>query len=331
MILDAPNFSVKDCHLAEIVSSAFGKPTFVDNDVNLGVLGELTHGVARGKRNVVGIIIGTGIGGGLALDGALYRGARNTAGEIGHIVIDKDSNERCGCGQFGCFEVLASRRAIARNLCRAKIAKGDRQLHWKESNVGSSDIAIYYDQNDPETRDCVLDAARVCGKAVFSILNLLNPDMIFLGGGFVRQLGEPFLEPVRTEAMKCMNTIYEVNGATVPIVLGELPNPMLVGACIMAFRGSSDPVMPSCDEIVKDIISNLSDRHVTVLRAVCEHGTPTPISRDPSSDFFEDGLRSLRNGGLIATESGRSFRRSVTVHATPLGRLVYGRMAGRGW
>ena len=249
IVRDASNFEVKDFPLVQHLTEHFGKPVYLENDANLGVLGEAWQGVAKGFRNVIGIVIGTGIGGGILIDGSLYRGAGNAAGEIGHIVMDvsdvagdldsdndADSDIICGCGQRGCFEALASRRAIARKLLRRKRAQDPDDIRWHENNLGSDQLADYVRSGDADAVEIVGEATRIWGKAVFSLLNILNPDIIFFGGGFVRQLGDTLLEPVRGEAEKCMNSVYEIDGQKIPIVVGELENPMLYGACYLAMN-----------------------------------------------------------------------------------------------
>jgi glucokinase len=320
-ILDAPNFSVKNLPLGSIIEEAFSKPTHLDNDVNLGVLAEVLHGVGRGRRNVVGIIIGTGIGGGLVLNGQLYRGAGNTAGEVGHMVIDKDSVEQCGCGQFGCFEVLASRRAIARQVSRAKAARGEDGLQWREHNLISSDLALYYSQGDSDTVNAVMESATVCGKAAFSVLNLLNPELIFFSGGFLQEIGDAFLRPVRQEAEKCMNTIYELRGSKVPIVLGELKNPMLVGASVMALNGRTDS-STQVESFMKSFVGSITAREFEILSSIGGRPEGTAISPSPLGDFHEDVLRPLRNKGLVRTDEGKSFRKSRAVSITDLGKVA---------
>jgi glucokinase len=318
VVLDAPNFRVKNLPLKDEIEKATDFPTFVDNDVNLGVLGEMWKGVGRGYKNVIGVIIGTGIGGGMVLNGQLHRGAGNTAGEIGHLVLDRDSTRQCGCGQFGCVEALASRRAIARDLSTAKRSRGIQGIHWAEANLGSNEIAYHFKNGDEDTVEIVSGAARTCGKLVFSLLNLLNPDIIFFGGGFVRQIGETFLEPVRTEASKCMNSIYETPEGPVPIRMGQLDNPMLVGACLMAMRGGRQ--LPDWGDVIRRHTARLDEHQHQILDALRDQ--PLPISKDPGSDFYEERLRPLRNLGLISTDTGRSFRTSRLVELTELGRGV---------
>jgi len=342
IIRDASNFEVKDFPLVQHLTEHFGKPVYLENDANLGVLGEAWQGVARGFRNVIGIVIGTGIGGGILIDGSLYRGAGNAAGEIGHIVMDvsdvtsdaesdndADSDVICGCGQRGCFEALASRRAIARKLLRRKRAQDPDDIRWHENNLGSDQLADYVRSGDADAVEIVGEATRIWGKAVFSLLNILNPDIIFFGGGFVRQLGDSLLEPVRDEAEKCMNSVYEINGQKIPIVVGELENPMLYGACYLAMnQGMIGGGVTS--SFARAASSGLDDHDWQILRSLQKHGRAL-INPNPNSDFREDMLRKLRNKGLIETlvttdqgqvEVGLSLRRSKYVEITQMGRIL---------
>jgi glucokinase len=322
LVLDAPNFTIRNFPLADKLGRTFNIPAYVENDVNLGVLGESWKGVAKGYKNVVGIIIGTGIGGGIMIDGQVFRGRNKTAGEIGHMVIDHDSSERCGCGQYGCLEALASRSSMARDLHRTKSSKGMDNLIWEERNLGSNELAHYFESGDEDAIEVVNNAARICGKAVFSILNLLNPDIIFFGGGFVRQLGDVFLEPVREEAQKCMNAVYSLGEKNIPIEVGVLDNPILVGACKMVIDNTIGRKEHSRSSIIDAIIGGLEESHLKLLHSFFQTGMPIPISKDPRSDFHEDRLRELRNRGLIRTSEGQSFRRSANVQITELGRFI---------
>jgi predicted NBD/HSP70 family sugar kinase len=130
VVRDASNFHIKDFPLADRLGGHLGKPVFVENDANLGVLGEAWKGVARRHRSVVGIVVGTGIGGGIVVNRQLWRGSNSAAGEIGHILIDPNSSVKCGCGQKGCFEALASRKAIAEELSRRKRRSDPDDVRW---------------------------------------------------------------------------------------------------------------------------------------------------------------------------------------------------------
>lgn len=314
----ASNFTVKDFPLAERLSDALSKPVYVGNDADLGVLGEHWRGVARDHANIIGIVIGTGIGGGIIIDRQLYTGTRSAAGEIGHIVVDLNSHYKCGCRQNGCYEILGSRKTMVRDLHELKLSRKKTDIRWEERNLGSNFIASLVRKGDAEALEVVSKAAEVSGKAVFSLLNIFNPDLIFFGGGLVPQLGEFFLQRVRAEAGKCMNSIYKFQGETVPIVMGKLPNPMLTGACLFASRGHA--VMETGSSIVDATIDGLDERDFEVLRSIA--GEPGPISPDPGSDFYKGRLRALRDRGLIATNTAGRLSRASEVKITRLGTII---------
>ena len=329
VVRDASNFTIKDFPLADSLRKQLGKPVFIENDANLGVVGEAWKGVARDHRNVIGLIIGTGIGGGIVMDGQLYTGSNGAAGEIGHMVIDADSDVTCGCGQRGCFEALASRRAIAQELARRKSLHGQPDIRWEEKNLGSAELADYVATGDPDAVEVMREASRIWGRAVRTLLNILNPDIVFFGGGFIRQLGDrlgdSFLDPVRDEARKCMNSIYELEGERIPIVLGELDNPVLSGACLLAIRRSRGSSLRA--DFIATITTELDGLEIQVLESIYNYYPRlTRISRDPRNAFHEDRLRKLRNHGLIATSNGLSFRRAEQVKITELGRIVVERL-----
>jgi glucokinase len=322
VVLDASNFRIANFPLADKISDAFGIETFIDNDVNLAVSGEAWKGAATGFSNVIGIMIGTGIGGGIIVNGQIYRGRNKTAGEIGHMVLNLDSDTECGCGQYGCFEILASRKAMARELSRRKRAGGSKDRLWAENNLLSNQIAAYYRQGDGDAVAVVNRAAEICGKAVFSLLNLFNPEIIVFNGGFVQQLGEVFLGPVREEADKCMNAVYSLGDKKIPIVLGKLPNPVLFGACKMAVEGSGGKVQRTSEQILSIACADLNENDFSLLREIYRHGRMVPITDHSGSDYTKDKLRLLRNRGLISTETGLSFANSEGVEITRLGRIV---------
>jgi len=322
---DASNLTIKNFPLAGRLKRHLGKPVYVENDANLGVLGELWKGVARGHRNVIGIVVGTGIGGGIVINGHLYHGSTSAAGEIGHMVIDPESGAECGCHQIGCFEALASRRAIAKELGARKRKNDPSDVRWEERNLGSAEIADYYAAGDADAVEVVTEAVNVWGRALRTLLNVLNPDMVFFGGGFIRQLGDKvgdtFLDPVREEAEKCMNSVYELKGKKVPIVLGRLDNPMLAGACLFAIRGGEDGDRPV--NVVEFVSPELDEDDVKALRSIYNYDPQhTRISRDPLSDFYEHKLRNLRNRGLIETVDSLSFKNARFVKITKLGRAL---------
>ena len=321
MVLDASNFHIKNFPLVKRLRETFDIPTYMDNDVNLGVRGEAWKGAARNYDNIIGIMIGTGIGGGLIIDGEVHRGRNRTAGEIGHMVIDVDSNVQCGCKQFGCFEALASRKAMARELHQRKAAHGSTDSLWDEDTLLSNEIAEHYKAGDLDALAVVTRAAEFCGKAVFTLLNLFNPEIIVFNGGFVFQLGDRFLEPVHQEAAKCMNAVYSVGENKIPIVLGELSNPVLYGACRMAMQGEGGKLEYGTHEILAEVEDGLRPHHYQVLAELHRLGRAAPLSGSPRSNYHEDNVRPLRDRGLIRLDAS-SFRKSKTIEITGLGRIL---------
>jgi glucokinase len=200
VILETPNLGFRDFPIGERLGAEFGVPVVLENDVSAGVYGEFRAGAARGYRHVVGIFIGTGIGGGLVLDGRLYCGATGNAGEIGHMIL-QIGGPMCGCGQYGCVEALASRTAIAKDLAhlagagKAPSILGKAGTDIKRIKSGAIGKAIK--AGESEVQRVVERAATHVGICMANCVNILSPEVIVLGGGLVEKLGEIFLEPAR--------------------------------------------------------------------------------------------------------------------------------------
>ena len=201
VVIFAPNLGWKDVPLKTELETRVDIPTFVDNDVNVGTLGEHTFGAGRGVKNIVGIFVGTGIGGGIILNGKLFHGASRTAGEIGHIIV-KAGGPRCGCGNRGCLEALASRTAMTKEFKKAIEKKGKKSIL---SNLTGGDLGLIRSgvlakalhSNDKLTKKVFKNATKYLGIGIGSIVNFLNPEMIILGGGVVEAVGDKFLNDIR--------------------------------------------------------------------------------------------------------------------------------------
>lgn len=194
----------EEVRLGDLLKARLDLPVFVENDVNLGTFGEFALGAAKGYQDVVGIFVGTGIGGGLVLGGKLWQGSRYSAAEIGHMVILADGPV-CGCGKRGCAEALASRTAIERDIwagIRAgresripEIVKTDRG-----GQITSGALAEAYRRGDALVAEVLSRAQYYLGILVASCVNLIDPQVVVLGGGVVEALGAEFLEPIRRVA-----------------------------------------------------------------------------------------------------------------------------------
>lgn len=189
--------------LKQILEDGLHLPAFVDNDVNVMTLGEWMFGAARGAQHLVFMAIGTGIGGGILIDGKLHHGARCTAAEVGHITIVADGPP-CACGNYGCLEALASGPAIARRA-REYVTKGvDTRLKRMVSapdEITAEKVAEAARNGDELCRSIIEEAGRYIGIAAASLMNVLDPDCIVIGGG-VAQIGDMLLEPARREVQR---------------------------------------------------------------------------------------------------------------------------------
>ena len=194
VVVFAPNLEdFENVPMKQMMEDELGIPTFLDNDVNVGVLGEATLGVGKGVSSIVGLFVGTGIGGGIILNGKLWRGFNFTAAEVGHITVSQ-KGPTCGCGAIGCMEAWASRTGIVRRIERAH-KKGKETIVGKLcdgdfSKVGSSILAQAVEAEDKVTLKSLAKAWKMLGIGIASIVHLISPEMIILGGGVMEALGD---------------------------------------------------------------------------------------------------------------------------------------------
>jgi glucokinase len=223
--------------LAARLKERLNVPVFIDNDVNMGTLGEYALGAAKGTRDAVGIFVGTGIGGGLVLDGVLRQGYRKNAAEVGHMVVLADG-PYCGCGKRGCAESVASRTAIERDI-RAGLKAGRSSMMSDlikgepHERITSSALAQAYRAGDPLVLEVLGRAQYYLGILASAIINLIDLEIIVFGGGVVEALDEDFLAPIRPVAYQyCLNQIDIEKVKIVPAKLGD--NAALLGAAVYA-------------------------------------------------------------------------------------------------
>ena len=238
VVLMAPNLNGWDnVPLARLLKDPLGMPVFLDNDVNVGTLGEYVYGAGRGARDVIGVFVGTGIGGGLIIGGQLRSGARHAAGEIGHMIVMADG-PYCGCGNRGCIEALASRTAIVQSLRMAvksgrKTALADALAGPGIEQVSSGALAQAWKNNDPLVVEVLSRVQFYLGLHLASLVNFLDPELIVLGGGVMEALGDDFLQPIRRVAYQHFTQRRDAN--QVKIVISQLgDNAGILGAAATA-------------------------------------------------------------------------------------------------
>ncbi len=241
IVLLTPNLGWKNMPLRDRISAGLGLPAALDNDANCAILGEWWIGAAKGARHAVGVTIGTGIGGGLVVNGEILHGASDSAGEIGHTTIDTEGR-KCKCGNYGCLEAYASGPAIARRAVEdveagaesriAEFAGGDL------ANVTAQTVYEAAAHGDPLAVEVVLETAKFLGAGIANPVNIFNPEVVVVCGG-VTQAGESLFVPLRREVAR---RAFKPAVEACRIVPGALSGTAGVyGAARVFFQAENDP------------------------------------------------------------------------------------------
>ena len=236
IVLIAPNLGWNNFPLRQRMQDRLSLPTSLDNDANCATFGEWWQGAARGARNVVGLTIGTGIGGGLILNGALYHGSSDMAGEVGHTTIDMNGRY-CKCGNYGCLEAYASGPAIATRAREVLVREGMKSairdmVEGKLSEITAQTVYEAAKAGDQLASEIVRDTGRYLGAGVANLLNIFNPDRVVIAGG-VTAAGDALFVPLKAEVRRRAFT-PAVNAAE--IVAGELPGTAGVVGAVASFK-----------------------------------------------------------------------------------------------
>jgi len=204
----APNLKWRDVPLKARLEARFSLPVWVENDVRAAAWGEFRFGAGRGARSLVAVFVGTGVGSGAILDGHLWRGALNAAGEIGHTQVVPDGLP-CGCGQRGCLEAYASGSGFIRRFEAALAAGTSTTLRARTGGEASKltalQVARAAAEGDRLAREFWEDAVRYLTLALANAVTLLNPERLVLGGGVVETV--PALVEAVTTAIQARTTL----------------------------------------------------------------------------------------------------------------------------
>ena len=201
IVLFTPNLPWRNYDIAGAIKKKFGVPFYVGNDVNLGVLGEYKFGAAKGYNNIVGFFPGTGMGGGLILNGKLFTGTQYMAAEYGHMTLDPDG-PLCGCGQSGCLEVFSSKRGMS-DYIRQQVNRGRPCLLAEDVQDGgifrSKRLKKALAQKDAVAMEAVDRACHYLAVATGNMINTIAPDLVLYGGGIMEAMGDLFLKKILAE------------------------------------------------------------------------------------------------------------------------------------
>lgn len=236
VVLVAPNLGWRDFPLRERMSERLHLPTSLDNDANCATFGEWWQGAARGGRNVVGLTIGTGIGGGLILHGQLYHGGSDMAGEVGHTTIDLNGRH-CKCGNYGCLEAYASGPAIATRAREILVREEGESILPSLVNghldaITAQTVYEAANQGDQVANEIVRDTARYLGVGIANLLNVFNPDTVVVAGG-VTAAGDALFVPLRAEIRR---RAFRPAVRAARVVPGSLPGTAGVVGAVASFK-----------------------------------------------------------------------------------------------
>jgi glucokinase len=232
----APNLpNVREAPLRDALADATGQAVAVDNDAAAATLGEATYGAAMGKRDVLLVTLGTGIGGGFLFDGRPYRGAHNFGAEIGHFTVDLDG-PLCACGARGHWESIASGTALGR-MARELVARGGGAeivgaAHGDVSAVTGNHVGVAAATGDADARGLLVQYAENVAVGLAGLANILDPECIVIAGGLV-ELGPLLFSPLQEAFGRHIEGAgYRPSIAIVPARLGERAG--AVGAAVFA-------------------------------------------------------------------------------------------------
>ena len=239
VVICSPNLPGWDhVRMKDHIENATGRPVFMDNDCNVATLAEHVLGAGRGTGNLIGLFLGTGIGGGVVINGRLHRGFSKQAGELGHVVVDVNG-PRCGCGQKGCIEALASRRVMCRQIAAA-VKKGRKSVITETDGdrIRTGMLAEALAANDGLVREVMTKALEYLGVAIASIAHVVSPEMVVIGGGVIDALTDELLEVVRrSAATRALPLVMD----DVKFVRAELREDAgVLGAAVLARQGSAE-------------------------------------------------------------------------------------------
>lgn len=209
VVLFTPNLPWRNYDIRSSMEKKFGIPFYIGNDVNLGVLGEYKYGVAWGYKNVVGFFVGTGMGGGLILNGELYTGNQFKGAEYGHMILDPEG-PLCNCGQRGCLEAFSSKQGMSAYI-RQQVSRGRESMMADAVSEGvfrSKALKKALAAKDPVAMEAVDRACHYLAIATGNMINTISPDLVIYGGGIIEAMGDLFLSKILAEVDRyCMTAI----------------------------------------------------------------------------------------------------------------------------
>jgi glucokinase len=235
-VFEAVNLGWHQVPLKEELERLWDVPVLLENDANTAALGEMWTGAGKGASHIICLTIGTGIGGGVIINGNIYHGVNGSAGEVGHITVKEHGGRSCNCGKKGCLETEASATSIVlKTLEQVKEASGLlKEEYAKQGNtITAKSIVELAKLGDPTCKTIIAEAGTVLGKALANMCYLLNPELIVIGGG-ISYAGEILFEPMSEAFRSFAIPRLRQNTAIVQAKLGNQAG--IVGAASLIHR-----------------------------------------------------------------------------------------------
>ena len=207
ILINAVNLDCKDLNIKEILEEKFSIPINIGNDVEVATFGELKFGAGIGYKDIVCIFVGTGVGSSIVKDGKIHLGASQSAGEIGHIIVDLNGRA-CACGGNGCLEAYASRTAIETRILGA-VKKGRKSVITELTDgksISSKHIKKSLEAHDEVVTQYVNEAIDYLSGGIASVINFYNPELIILGGGLIQSVEDFYLQTIKKARAKSLPT-----------------------------------------------------------------------------------------------------------------------------
>ncbi len=228
-LLFGTNLGISNVYFGDAFKPDFECPVKLGNDANCAALGEATLGSARGVHNMIMITLGTGVGGGIVINGELYTGFNGIAGELGHIVIHRNG-EPCNCGRKGCLEAYTSATSLVKFAKRALAEGRESSLSASAEQLSGKIICDAVDAGDPLAKELFDEYCENLACGLSNFVNIFQPDRIVLGGGLAGY-GDKLLEPLRKMVEK---ETFRFEGKNTDIVCASLGNDAgLIGAAML--------------------------------------------------------------------------------------------------
>ena len=345
-VVSAVNLGWKNAPLVKCISETAGIAAYIANDANAAAFAEAVWGSGMGKKSLIAFTLGTGVGGGIVLDGKIWEGTNGFAAELGHLVISPNG-ETCGCGKRGCLEAYSSATALVRETKR-KMAKHADSLMWQvvsgdANRVNGKTAFAAMEMGDGYAAEVVDEFIDNLALGVSNVINIFQPDVVCIGGGISRE-GDTLLLPLRERVLK--NTFGTESSRTELVTATFKNDAGIIGAALLGLQGVSmnENEIIANFQVVGNLVSSISygSGHINDTKLVTlenEETTARYILQKINTKIFKDPEALMKNyvgvtsylKKVIKENGGDSDRETLSVVPTKDGKNFYLTPEGEAW